>query len=259
MKITLITVCYNSEKTIADTLESVLHQTYDNYEYLIIDGKSKDNTLKIVKDYEKKFKGKMKVVSEKDKGLYDAMNKGIKMSTGDIIGTLNSDDVLARPDAFNLIVNSYKKDTDVLYADLIYVDEKLENPVRDYISGKSTSKAWCPAHPTMYIRKKVFDEIGYYNLKYKVSADYDFMVRLNTNNCKFQYLKEYLVLMRMGGVSNGAKGYLNGFKDAKMILKDNKVSFPIVRISKRFIITLVQYHNAKSKKTRLVEIINNRK
>lgn len=255
MKITLITVCFNSEKTIKDTLESVLKQDYDNYEYLIIDGKSKDDTLKIVKDYEKKFKGKMKIISEIDNGLYDAMNKGIKMASGDIIGTLNSDDILARNDVFSLIVKSYKETTDILYADLIYVDENLENPIRDYISGKNTSASWCPAHPTMYIRKKVFDEIGVYNLKYRVAADYDFMIRLNTNNYKFQYLKEYLVLMRMGGVSNGIKGYLNGFKDANRILKDNNISFPIIRILKRFIETLIQYIKAKSKKEKLNEII----
>lgn len=256
MKISLITVCYNSEKTISDTLESVLYQTYENYEYLIIDGKSSDNTVSIIKKYEKRFCGKLKLISEKDKGLYDAMNKGIKMATGDIVGILNSDDVLANKDVFKRINEAYKDDTEILYADLIYADESLRMPIRDYISGIKKSPAWCPAHPTMYIRRKVFDEIGFYDLKYKVSADYDFMVRLNINNYKFQYLKEYLVLMRMGGVSNGVDGYIKGFKDAKSILKDNNISFPVVRIAKRFIDTILQYIRAKTRKAKLISVIN---
>ena len=195
-------------------------------------------------------------MSEKDKGLYDAMNKGISMATGDIIGILNSDDVLANKDVFKKIVSTYKDKTDILYADVLYVDEKLEIPIRDYISGENKSKSWCPAHPTMYIRKKVFDQIGNYNLKYKVSADYDFMIRLNINKYKFQYLKEYLVLMRMGGVSNGADGYIKGFKDAKSILKDNNISFPVVRIAKRFLSTILQYIRAKTRKAKLISVIN---
>ncbi|MCH5166323.1 MAG: glycosyltransferase [Erysipelotrichales bacterium] len=258
MKITLITVCYNSEKTIKDTLESVLMQTYENYEYLIIDGKSKDETVSILKEYEKKFKGKMKFVSEKDKGLYDAMNKGIDMSTGDIVGILNSDDVLIDKDVFKKIVDNYKEDTDVLYADLIYVDETLKTPIRDYISGYKSGDYWCPAHPTMYIRKKVFDEIGKYNLEYKTCADYDFMVRLNINNYKFTYLRDYLVLMRMGGVSNGIKGYYNNFKDAYSILKDNKVKFPLLKTFRRIIHIMFQYVNALGKQGKIKEIINNK-
>ena len=109
MKITIITVCYNAEKTIKDTLESVLSQNYDNYEYLIIDGKSKDSTLSIVKEYEKKFKGKLKWVSERDKGLFDAMNKGIKLANGKIIGIINSDHILAHPNVLKSEVEKIKK------------------------------------------------------------------------------------------------------------------------------------------------------
>ena len=105
MKISIITVCYNSEKNIKDTLESVLKQTYKNYEYILVDGKSQDNTLKIIKKYEKKFKGKLKYISENDKGIYDAMNKGIKLSTGDIVGLINSDDILANSFVFEKIIS----------------------------------------------------------------------------------------------------------------------------------------------------------
>lgn len=251
MKISIITVCYNSEKTIEDTIKSVLKQTYDNYEYLIIDGCSKDNTLKIVKKYEKDFKGKLRIFSEKDKGLYDAMNKGIKLATGDIIGIINSDDVLANKNVFKHIVKNYNKATDVLYGDLIYCDANLNIAIRDYISGKKKSKAWCPAHPTMYIRKEVFERVGYYNLDYKVAADYDMMVRLNKANCRFQYLKEYMVLMRLGGVSNGFKGYLNSFKDAYNILKHNQVSFAFIRTFNRTIRIIFQYIKTKFKRNNL--------
>ena len=191
LKITIITVCFNSEKTIEETIKSVLSQTYNNYEYLIIDGSSKDKTLDIIKKYEPLFEGKMKPISEPDNGLYDAMNKGIKLATGDIIGIINSDDILINSNIFNRIVINYKKDTDVLYGNLIYCNETLKTPIRDYISGKKDSLTWCPAHPTMYIRKEVFNKIGYYDLSFKMCADYDFMVRLNKNNFKFQYLDEY--------------------------------------------------------------------
>lgn len=256
MKISIITVCYNSEKTIEDTIKSVLCQTYDNYEYLIIDGKSKDNTLNIVKKYEKEFKDKLKIISEKDKGLYDAMNKGIKMATGDIIGIINSDDVIANKNVFKHIAKNYNKSTDILYGNLIYCDSNLNMAVRDYISGKKGGSAWCPAHPTMYIRKEVFERIGYYNLDYKVAADYDMMVRLNKSNCKFQYLDEYMVLMRLGGVSNGFKGYINSFKDAYKILKINNVSFAFIKTFNRCIKIAFQYIVTKFKQKKLQKYID---
>lgn len=247
-KISIITVCYNSEATIEDTIKSVLAQKYDNYEYLIIDGKSKDKTIDIVKSYEKKFQGKMRIISEKDKGLYDAMNKGIKLATGDIVGIINSDDVLINETVFKRINDHYTDNTDILYANLVYCDETLKIPIRDYISGKRKKNEWCPAHPTMYIKKSVFDQVGLYNLNYKVSSDYDMMVRLNKANLNFTYLNEYLVLMRIGGVSNGLKGYVKNFKDAYRILKDNKINFPFLRTVKRSIKTIIQYIVTKFKK-----------
>ncbi len=247
MKITIITVCYNSEKTIEDTLKSVLKQSYSNYEYIIVDGQSTDNTLKIIEKYRHLFGTKLKLISESDKGLYDAMNKGIKLATGDIVGIINSDDVLISKDVFKKIIDHYTAKTDILYADLIYVDSSLTNPIRDYISGENKNKYWCPAHPTMYIRKKVLLDCGLYNLKYPVAADFDLMVRLNIHNYHFTYLKDYLVLMRLGGASNGLKGYTECFKEVYQILRNNNVPLPLTKTIIRTLKVLRQHPNKKKR------------
>lgn len=233
MKVSIITVCYNSEKTIKDTLESVLNQTYKNYEYLIIDGKSKDNTLKIVEEYIPKFKGKLKIVSEKDNGLYDAMNKGIKKATGDIIGIINSDDILANRYVFETIIKSFEKNKcDGIYSNLNFLDEKTMSKVeRKFIAGSGNYKlGWHPPHPTLYLKKEVFDKFGYYNQKYRIAADYDFMLRImKSNTLKLEYINETLVNMRTGGVStNGIKGYYKSFKESYQVLKNNKIKFALV-------------------------------
>ena len=228
MKISLITVCYNSEATIRDTLESVLSQTYDNYEYIIVDGKSTDKTLKIINSYKKKFKN-IKIISEKDKGLYDAMNKGVIKASGDIIGILNSDDILASKDVFEKIVNNID-DYDGIYSNLLMLDEKLEKPYRVFKSKPvSKKKGWHMPHPTLYVKKEVYKKIGVYNLYYKIAADYDFMLRMINNNFKLKYLDDYFVYMRSGGKStNGLKGYYKNFKESYKALKHNKRKFPLL-------------------------------
>ena len=237
MKISIITVCYNSEKTIRDTVESVLSQTYPDYEYLIIDGKSSDSTLEIINEYKDE---RIKLVSEKDKGLDDAMNKGIRMSTGDIVGIINSDDVLYDENIFQAIVDNYKDDTEILYGNIKYYNEDFSKVIRDYISGIGKDPSWCPAHPSMYVRREVFDRIGMYDLQYRINADYDFMVRCNINKVKYQYLNIYFVKMRYGGVSNGFEGYRKNFIECYKVLKNNNVSFPLLRTLKRSIHTIIQ-------------------
>ena len=228
MKISLITVCYNSEATIKDTLESVLKQTYTNYEYIIVDGKSTDKTLKIIDLYKKKFKD-LKVISEKDKGLYDAMNKGVLKATGDIIGILNSDDILASDNVFEKIVNNIN-DYDGIYSNLLMLDEKLEKPYRRLKSRPVTKKkGWHMPHPTLYVKKEVYKKIGVYNLYYKIAADYDFMLRMIDNNFKLKYLDDYFVYMRSGGKStNGLKGYYRNFKESYKVLKHNNRRLPLL-------------------------------
>ena len=232
MKITLITVCFNSESTIRDTLESVLNQILKNYEYLIIDEKSKDQTLNIIKEYEPKFKGKLKWISEKDHGIFEAMNKGIKMATGDIIGIINSDDVLASHETLEIIHDTFvKKKCDGTYSDLEIRDEKLEKIVRRFTAKKGNYKlGWYPPHPTLYLKKEVYQKHGFYNQEYRIAADYDFMLRVMKDSLiQLVYIPKTLIYMRSGGAStDGFRGYYKSFKESLLVLKKNQIHFPFI-------------------------------
>jgi len=207
MKISIITITYNSAATLEDTIKSVVMQDYPNVEYLIIDGKSKDATLTIVDKYKDKI---TKVVSERDKGLYDALNKGIKHATGDIIGMLHSDDIYAHPQVLSNIVKKFQEspNTDGVYADLVFVNRNDTNKVmRTWESGTYQEgdflKGWMPPHPTFFVKKEVYEKFGGFNTELKLSADYELMLRLiHKNQIKMGYLNEVIVKMRMGGVSN---------------------------------------------------------
>lgn len=229
MKISLITVCYNSEKTIKDTIESVLLQNYQNYEYIIIDGNSKDKTLDIIKSYENKFNSKLKYISEPDKGLYDAMNKGIALATGDIIGILNSDDILYDKSVFQNIVDNFTN-CDGVYSNLLLMNEDFTKITRNFKSKKLTKKkGFHPPHPTLYLKKEVFEKYGNYNLNYRIAADLDFMYRIINSNVNLKYVDSYFVKMRTGGVStNGLKGYYKNFKESYKVLKNNNRRFPLL-------------------------------
>ena len=255
LKISIITCCYNSEKTIKDTIESVLSQSYKNYEYIIVDGKSKDKTLEIVESYNKKFDGKMIVSSEKDKSLFDAMNKGIKKATGDIIAIINSDDVLAHKNVFKDVVNKFENNKiQIVYSDLMFYDESLTKMVRVFKTGKGNIlRGWHPPHPTLYVSKKVYEEIGGFNLKYKIAADLDLMIRMvKPQKYKLLYVEDVFVKMRAGGVSTaGLKGYMRNFKEAIQVYKDNNIKFPILINIYRIFKTLIQILKSKlTKKAR---------
>ena len=245
MKISIITVCYNSEATIRDTFESVLKQTYNNFEYIIIDGKSKDKTINIINEYIPKFRLKkinVKFVSEKDKGLFDAMNKGIKFASGDIIGIINSDDIIFDKNAFQKIVNKFVSDKcDATYSNLYIMDYNMEKINRVFHAGKKSYKiGWYPPHPTLYVKKEIYQKYGMYDLNYKIAADYDFMVRIMKNNIKMSYINEVLIYMRAGGASTGSfKAYKKSFDEAVLILKHNKVKFPyLVNIRRTFVLII---------------------
>ena len=249
MKISIITACYNSEETIRETVESVLSQNYDNYEHIIIDGKSKDTTLKIIEEYKDKYKGRLKIISEKDKGLYDAMNKGIKNATGDIIGILNSDDKYANKTVLKDIATALKNKTvDGVYSDLEFRDhETMKVITRIWISKTGKYQlGWHPPHPTLYLRKEVYERLGNFNLDYPISADNDFMIRMMKNKTKLEYIPKVLIHMRSGGVStNGLKGYIRSLKETYRVLKDNNLAFPSVVCGIRICKTILQMINSK--------------
>jgi glycosyltransferase involved in cell wall biosynthesis len=207
VKVSIITVTYNSEKYLADCIQSVRKQTYGNIEHIIVDGKSTDGTLKII---QKNSKYIANWISETDRGMYDAINKGIKMATGDIIGILNSDDMLATADVIMDIVACFDETgIDSIYGDLVYVDPVNPQKVLRYWKGLSYKRSrfnygWMPAHPTFYIRRQLIEQFGDYENHYYTAADYEFMSRyLYRFNVSAFHLPKMIVKMRMGGVSNG--------------------------------------------------------
>lgn len=206
MKISIITVCYNSAKTIESTILSVLGQDYKNIEYILVDGLSKDNTIEIIEKYNDKI---AKVISEKDNGIYDAINKGILAATGDVIGLLHSDDFFADTHVLSRIAEEFMlKKVDAIYSDLQYVDKDNTNKIfRNWISGNYKEnlfkKGWMPPHPTFYIKREVCQKYGLYNLTFKLAADYEFMLRyIHKYKISLSYIPETLIKMRIGGASN---------------------------------------------------------
>jgi len=209
MKISIITVCYDSEQYLGEAIESVLNQTYSDIEYIVIDGNSKDETVSIIKEYESKFNGRIRWVSEPDNGLYDAMNKGIRIATGNIIGILNSDDFLSSPDIIQLIVEQFEKDVSIqaIYGDVRFVNpNNLSKTVRYYSSKIFSPKmfrwGFMPAHPSFYTYRENFEKYGYYRTDYKIAADYELLIRfLYTHRLKSKYISKDFVTMRTGGKS----------------------------------------------------------
>ena len=206
LKFSIITVCYNSSKTIVDTIRSVNTQTYTNIEHIFIDGQSTDNTLELIRQNSKR---NTLIISENDNGLYDAINKGIKNASGDIIGILHSDDFFHSTDVIlDLVTKIQKENLDAVYGDLIYVNEiNINKTVRYWKSCEFNPnlirRGWMPAHPTLFLKKEVFKTHGLYDLKFTISSDYDFMLRvLKDDTVKFGYLPRVVTNMRLGGASN---------------------------------------------------------
>ena len=204
MKVSIITTCFNSEKTIEKTIVSVLSQDYSDIEYIIIDGDSKDNTISKVRKYENKINI---ILSEKDSGMYYAMNKGISLASGDLIGILNSDDVFLNKNVISKVVKSIKlNSSDSVYGDLIYCNAK-DKIVRYWKSGfcniKKFKFGWMPPHPTFFVKKNIYNDLGLFNVDFKSAADYELMLRLlYKNKINVSYVPEVLVKMKIGGKSN---------------------------------------------------------
>lgn len=206
LKVSIITTTYNSASTIEDTLKSVTEQNYPNIEYIIIDGLSKDNTLDIVARYKNKIS---KIISEKDTGIYAALNKGIDAATGDIVALIHSDDFYIDNEVINKIVKCFEKNNcDAVYANLYYVDkDNTDKIVRKWKSGKYKHgkflNGWMPPHPTFFVKKSCYEKFGAFNLALRSAADYELMLRfIHKNKINLAYLDEYIVKMRTGGQSN---------------------------------------------------------
>ena len=206
LSVSIITVSYNSVETINDTINSVLSQTYKNIEYIIIDGSSVDGTIELVQSFGKRIS---KFISQPDDGIYEAINKGINIASGDIIGILNSDDFFCDNLVIEKIVNSFlKTDIDAVIGDVQFVDpEKTSKIVRYYSSRHFNPRkfkyGFMPAHPSFYVKKELFERFGFYKTDYKIAADYELLIRfLYINKIRYKYIEMPFVSMRTGGVSN---------------------------------------------------------
>ena len=205
MKVSIITSCFNRAATIRGAIESVLAQDYNNIEFIVIDGASTDGSLEIIREYEDRIST---IISEPDHGMYEAINKGIRVATGDVIGLLHSDDFFYDNGVISRIVEHMKTTrADFLYGDGLFVNpDNTDKVVRNWIGGDyrlwKVRHGWLPLHPTCYIRREVMMRLGLYNESYKIAADSELLVRyLMTGGLSVTYLKEYVVRMRMGGLS----------------------------------------------------------
>lgn len=246
MKISVITVCYNSIATLETTILSVKNQTYQDIEYIVVDGNSTDGSVELIKKYGGLIK---KWSSEPDKGLYDAMNKGIEMATGEVIALINSDDLFCDNHALEKVMNVFleRPELDSVYADLYYVAQKdTDKIVRKWKTGrqKSFKTGWHPAHPTFYAKREVYTKHGLFNLDFKLAADFEIMLRfLEKHRISSYYLQESLVKMRLGGATNRSlKNIIEGNKECLRAFEVNGLNInPLLYPLRRTVPKLLQF------------------
>jgi glycosyltransferase involved in cell wall biosynthesis len=250
MKVSIITVAYNSATTIAETIDTVLSQDYPHIEYIVIDGLSEDGTQDIVKSYGKKI---TQFISERDSGLYDAMNKGIALATGEIIGILNSDDLYENNYVITSVVNEFQRtNADAVFGDLYYFkSDNPDKPVR-YYRGKNFSKkkieiGILPPHPTFFVKRSVYDEFGKFDLQFKLASDFDLMTRfLYVHNISFSYLPVTMVRMRLGGISTGNwKRIIQINKEDLKSCKKNNVRTNFIMFHIKYLIKVLHIRSPK--------------
>jgi len=236
MKISVITVCYNSENFISTAVESVLSQSYGAVEFIIVDGNSSDNTVSIVRPFQDQYP--IRLLSEPDEGLYDAMNKGIKMATGDIVGILNSDDFFYDDQVLSKVAKAFEDPSvQATIGDIVFVrDNDLNKVIRHYSAKnwKPSKFAWgyMPPHPSFFVRRELFEQLGYYQTDYRIAADYELLIRfLLKNHVIWKYLPVITTKMRMGGAStDGLKSLITLNKEIKRGCRENQVytNYPMI-------------------------------
>lgn len=240
MKISIITVVYNCARTIQGCIESVLAQDHDDVEYIVVDGGSKDGTVDIVKGFGDRI---AKFISEKDKGIYDAMNKGIRMATGDVVGILNADDFFYDTTTISQVAAAFKADPglDATIADIVFVNDDNTRILRHYSAGKwrPSKFAWgfMPPHPSFFCKRHLFNELGYYKIDYKIAADYELLIRyLYVNRINYQYLSMKTTRMRMGGVSTrNINSILTLNKEIKRACEENNLGTNFLKIYTKYL------------------------
>lgn len=247
MKISIITVVYNNERTIREAINSVLKQTYSDIEYVIIDGNSIDKTVQLINEYSDQLGY---FISEKDMGIYDAMNKGIKAATGEVIGILNSDDLYRDTTVIGTVMNEFIQNPtlDIVYGDLVYVKNSNVDKVVRYWKSNSYYKNFfetgnVPPHPSLFVKREVYEQVGYFDLNYKLAADYEFMLRMFKKfDFKSKYINKVIVKMRLGGATN--QSYSNIKRQNIEILnawKNNNLNAPFLLMPLRLLKRLLQF------------------
>jgi len=249
MKFSIITATYNSARTITDTIDSLVMQKYPDLEYIVIDGVSKDETLKTVSNYKDKLN--IKVISEPDKGLYDAMNKGVKLTTGDIVGILNSDDFYYNSDILVKVNNTFESDPsiDAVYGDLVYVDNNTtQKQTRYWRAGEYEEKnldwGWMIPHPTLFVRRRVYEKIDkVFDTTLSLAADYELILRLlKIEKIKVHYIPEIFVNMRDGGTgASSFKQRRKAWKELHLAWKVNNLKLPKFFVTRRLMHKVGQF------------------
>lgn len=249
MKISIITPTFNSQETISDTIKSIFYQTHKDIEYIVIDGLSKDSTLDIVNRYN--TENKIKVISEKDSGIYDAMNKGVALASGEIIGILNSDDFYYSNEVLSKVNKIFEDnyEVDAVYGDIIYIDRNnIEKENRFWRAGEykewKLNNGWAMPHPSLFIRKRVYDNLDkIFNTELRIAADYELILRLlKIKKIKVHYLPEIIVKMRDGGNSDASlKQRMKGWKDLRLAWKVNNLKVPRFFIFRRVFFKINQF------------------
>ena len=249
MKVSLLTVCYNSAGTVADSIKSVRSQDYKDVEYIIVDGNSNDGTKEIIKANNDLID---KWISEPDKGIYDAMNKAIKMATGEVVGILNSDDFYSSSNVISQVAKTFNDSSvDAVFGDLVFVDpNNLKKVVRRYSSAKWSpekfARGFMPAHPTFFVRRKYYEQIGLFKTDYRIAADYELLIRfLYVHKLKYKYLPLNMVTMRKGGVSSrGIRSNIILNDEIIRGCRENGINTSVFKVYPKYFTKLFELFNA---------------